>query len=167
MFPHDNVVITAEEAADAIGKLSMSKSCGLDQITAGHLKFASHRIVVLLSLCFTLCFTLPSSVLSVLLVSVVKDKNGKISKIDNYRSIALASVISKVLEIILLHRFQRYGVTANEQFGFKRKHGTDMCIYALKEAVSECRGQNSTMFLCFLDASKAFDHISHGKLFIK
>lgn len=111
--------------------------------------------------------TLPSPMLSVLLVPVVKDKTGKISSIDNYRPIALASVVSKVLEIILLERVQRHVVTTDEQFGFKRKHGTDMCIYALKEAVSKYRGQNSTMFLCFLDASKAFDRINHSKLFTK
>jgi len=42
-----------------------------------------------------------------------------------------------------------------------------MCIYAMKEAVRKYRGQNSTVFLCFLDASKAFDRINHGKLFEK
>lgn len=96
---NDNVVITTEEVAGAIKKLSMSKSSGLDQITAEHLKYASHRVVVLLALCFTAMLmhgTLPSSMLSVLLVPVVKDKTGKISSIDNYRPIALASVISKV-----------------------------------------------------------------------
>uniref|UniRef100_A0A8C2IQZ7 Uncharacterized protein n=1 Tax=Cyprinus carpio TaxID=7962 RepID=A0A8C2IQZ7_CYPCA len=93
------------EVTFAIGKLVLNKSCGLDQITAEHLKFASHRLVVLLALCFTgmlIHGTLPSSMLSVLLVPVIKDKTGKISSIENYRLISLASVMSKVLEIILL-----------------------------------------------------------------
>ncbi|XDV38077.1 hypothetical protein PO909_007559 [Leuciscus waleckii] len=166
----DNVSVTIEEVTKAIRKLSMGKSCGLDQITAEHLKFASHRVVVLLALCFTAMLThgiLPSSMLSVVLAPVVKDKTGKISSIDNYRLIALACVISKVFEIVLLDRFQKYVVTTDEQFGFKSQHGTDMCIYAMKEAVRKYRGQNSTVFLCFLDASKAFDRINHGKLFEK
>ncbi len=166
----NNEVIKAEEVTSAIGKLVLNKSCGPDQITAEHLKFASHRLVVLLALCFTgmlIHGTLPSSMLSVLLVPVIKYKTGKISSIENYRPIALASVMSKVLEIILLDRFQQYVITNDEQFGFKSKHGTDMCIYALKEAVSKYRRQNSTMCLCFLDASKAFDRINHGKLFVK
>ena len=62
---------------------------------------------------------LPDHMLSVLLVPVVKEKTGKLSSIDNYRPIALASVVSKVLERIILDRLQEYIVTADEQFGFK------------------------------------------------
>ena len=42
--------------------------------------------------------TLPDSMLSVVLVPVIKDKSGKVGSIDNYRPIALASILSKVLE---------------------------------------------------------------------
>lgn len=169
-IPYENVVIRAEEVSSAIGKLALNKSCGPDQITAEHLRFASHRVFVLLALSFSGMLVhgiLSSSMLSVLLVPVIKDKTGKISSIENYRPIALTSVLSKVLERILLDRLEKYVVTTDYQFGFKSKHGTDMCIYALKEAVSKYTKQNSTMFLCFLDASKAFDRINHGKLFVK
>ncbi len=40
-------------------------------------------------------------------------------------------------------------------------------IYALKEIILKYRSMNSSTFLCFLDASKAFDHINHVKLFEK
>ena len=43
---------------------------------------------------------LSESMLSVVLVPVIKDKAGKISSKDNYRPIALASVISKLFEVI-------------------------------------------------------------------
>ena len=86
---------------------------------------------------------------------------------DNYRPIALASILSKVLEKILLHRLELYVSIADNQFGFKRKHGTDMCIYALKDIISNYRNHNSTMFLCFIDASRAFDRLNHFKLFTK
>lgn len=74
--------------------------------------------------------------LTVLLVPVLKDKTGTTTDVDNYRPIALASVISKVLESVVLVPLQRHFVIADEQFGFKTHHRTDMCIYALKEAVS-------------------------------
>ncbi|KAL2103995.1 hypothetical protein ACEWY4_000863 [Coilia grayii] len=57
--------------------------------------------------------------------------------------------------------------TMDNQFGFKSKHSTDMCIYALKEAVEKYRGQGSTMLVGFIDASKAFDRVNHHKLFTK
>ncbi len=45
---------------------------------------------------------LPESMLSVTLLPVIKDKAGKVGSLDNYRPIALASVVSKVLERIIL-----------------------------------------------------------------
>ena len=59
----------------------------------------------LLAMCFTSFIShgfLPVSMLSVVLVPVIKDKAGKISSKDNYRHIALASVISKLVEVIML-----------------------------------------------------------------
>lgn len=59
---------------------------------------------MLLSICFTGLVghgILPDSLMSVILVPVIKDKASKASKvssIDNYRPIALASILSKVLE---------------------------------------------------------------------
>lgn len=41
-------------------------------------------------------------------VPVIKDKAGKVGNLDNYRPIALASVVSKVLERILLDRLSSY-----------------------------------------------------------
>ena len=60
-----------------------------------------------------------------------------------------------------------YVLTHDNQFGFKRKHGTDLCIYTLKEIVSRYSSLNSSVFLCFIDASKAFDQMNHEKLFLK
>lgn len=42
-----------------------------------------------------------------------------------------------------------------------------MCIFALKEILEKYNRQNSTMFMCFIDASKAFDRINHEILFSK
>lgn len=134
-----------------------------------NLKFASYRLSVLLALCFNGLLAygiLADSLLSILLVPVIKDKTCKVTSIDNYRPIALAS-ISKVLERILLERLQVHVKTTDNQFGFKNKHGTDLCIYALKEIVSTYKRKNSTVFMCFLDASKAFDRVNHGKLLLK
>lgn len=57
-----------------------------------------------------------------------------------------------------------YVLTTDNQFGFKRKHGTDFSIVALKEVVSKYTRLNSSIFLCFIDASKTFDRINHEKL---
>ena len=166
----DDMIIRPEEVRSAIAKLVNNKSCGLDGITAEHLKYADVSIVPLLSMCFTGFFVhgfLPEDMLSVVVVPVIKDKAGKINSRDNYRPIALASIMSKLIERILLKRAEDSLMTSDNQFGFKTKHGTDMCIYALKEILHTYNSLNSTMFLSFLDASKAFDRVSHCKLFHK
>ena len=43
----------------------------------------------------------------------------------------------------------------------------DTCIYALKEIVENHRSLNGSMFMGFLDASKAFDRLKHYLLFEK
>ena len=72
-------------------------------------------------------------------------------------NIALASVISKLVEVIMLDRTEMYMNTNPNQFGFKRKHGTEQCIYVLKEIIDLCRRLNGSV--CFLDASNAFDRV--------
>ena len=86
---------------------------------------------------------------------------------DNYRPISLATAFSKIFEIVLLDRIQMYLVTASNQFGFKKGIGTDMCLYAMKEIVDNHRRMGGNVFMCFLDASKAFDRVNFHKLFEK
>ena len=103
--------------------------------------------------------------ISVVLVPIVKNKSASICSKSNYRPIALASIVSKVLEKLIYDRIAVYLNTCSNQFGFKAKHSTDMTIYALKEAVPKYRSLNSKVYSCFLDASKAFDRVNHYVLF--
>ena len=77
---------------------------------------------------FSNCFDtiLASSLLSVVLVPIIKDKCSKINSKDNYRPIALASIVSKNIENILLDRMSVMRSTMSNQFRFKKKHGTDL-----------------------------------------
>ena len=158
------------EVEGAIKELDINKSCGLDGLYAEHLKYCSKRGLPLLAMCITSLFVhgfLPEAMLSVVLVPIIKDKSGKINSKDNYRPIALASIMSKIIEIVLLERLSNLLYTTSNQFGFKRKLGTDMCIYVLKEVIDRYRCLGGSTFLCFLDASKAFDRVKHSVLFKK
>ena len=124
----------------------------------------------MLALCFTKMFShgyLPANMLSVQLVTIIKSKSGLISGKDNYRPIAVASVLSKVLEFIILESIEMCVYTHENQFGFKKQHGTDTCIYVMKEIINRYQRLGSSVYLCFLDASKAFDRINHDTLFKK
>ena len=51
--------------------------------------------------------------------------------------------------------------TADSQFGFKQAHLTEMAIFALKQRVDFYRNQDKLVYVCFLDAKRAFDRINH------
>ena len=94
---YDNSIkVLHEEVKDSIRYFDCSKSCGLDGVDAEHLKYSSEHRLPLLSMCFIGLLVhgiLPSSMISVILVPVIKDKTGKIDSKDNYRPIELASVV--------------------------------------------------------------------------
>lgn len=132
------VIVTPEEVSDGVFKLKINKSCVIDNVTSEHLKYASLRLCPLLTICFTGCLVnglLPESLMSILLVPVIMNKQGKVSDIDNYKPIDLANSISKVLKRILSIRLKPHLLTTSNQFGFKQGHGIDTSIFALKELV--------------------------------
>ena len=77
--------------------------------------------------------------------------------------------VTKHFENILLELMEPYLSTTvtDNQFGFKKGHSTDHCIYVLKNVIQYYRRYNSPVYTCFLDASKAFDRVNHGTLFKK
>ena len=150
--------------------LEKGKSGGLDNLSAEHLLYAGQRLDIMLSLLFNLCIVhgfLPDHLISNILIPIIKDKSSNVIDKGNYRPIALSSVISKVLEVLLLDSMEYYLFTSDNQFGFKSKHSTHQCIYILKELIEFYRSHNSPMYLCFLDASKAFDRVNHWTMFKK
>ena len=58
---------------------------------------------------------LPPSMISVLLVPIVKDKRDSVCSTSNYRPIALVSITSKLLEKIILNRISDNLVTNPNQ----------------------------------------------------
>lgn len=67
----------------------------------------------------------------------------------------------------MLLRIQGLLHTSDHQFSFKAKHSTDMCIFTLKSIIDYYITSSSPVYICYLDASKAFDRINYWCLFDK
>ena len=90
---------------------------------------------------------------------MIKNKCGEHNDKNNYRPIALSSIISKVFEHIIADRLEVYLWANCNQFGFKSGHSTDLCFYALTECIAYFKGRCTSVYVAFLDASKAFDRL--------
>ena len=79
---------------------------GLDGITTRKLKNCLKKLAYFLVMSITGCLVhgfLPESKLSLFIVPVIKDKADNINSKDYYHPMSLASIISKVIEIIMLN----------------------------------------------------------------
>ncbi len=100
--------------------------------------FIVNKLSVLLSLLFNAIVIhnyLPPCLLNTIIVPIIKDKQGNASDKDNYRPLAITCVISKVFEFLVLQRCKVFMHTSSNQFGFKSKLSTDLCIFALKQVI--------------------------------
>ena len=71
-------------------------------------------------------------------------------KKGNYKLVAILTAASKLFEIVVLENVDEYLVFCDNQFGFKIKHSTELCIYALISVVQYYNDHNSPVNKCFL-----------------
>ena len=107
---------------------------------------------------------IPHSCLNTTIVPICKNKNGNMSDTSNYRPVAVATVVSKLLEHFILTSISRFLGTTDNQFDFKAGHSTDQCTFLLKQTASYFVTHGSSVHAVFLDALKAFDRVQHMKL---
>jgi hypothetical protein len=161
---------TPSNVIDGICSLKKGKSAGRDNIYSEHFILAHDKAAILLSMLFNAMVVhghMPQMMMDTVLIPIIKDKKGDVTDRDNYRPVAVACIISKILELILLDRYGEYLQSSHNQFGFKAKLGTDMCVYTLKQVVDYYRSLSSPVYVAYMDASKAFDKINHFHLMAK
>lgn len=135
-----------------------------------HVKHADILLANRLCKFFNVCLShgyFPSDFMKTVIAPIVKDKKGLLTNKDNYRPVAVTTVMSKVFEILLLSRISDKLDTQPNQFGFKKKHNTEFCVFSLKEVIDFYIRNSSPVYIVFLDASKAFDRINFWILFRK
>ena len=101
------------------------------------------------------------------LTPIVKNKNSNSSSSDNYRLIAISSLILKMLDSVILHAYGDRFISPHLQFGYHKNLSTTMCSWTLLETINYFANRNTSVFVCLLDLTKAFDHVVHSKLFKK
>ena len=67
----------------------------------------------------------------------------------------------------ILDRFSNYFETSDHQFSFKNNIGCREAIYTVRNVIEHFVSNGSTVNVCTLDLSKAFDRMNHYALLIK
>ena len=129
--------MTEDDVLDGISQIKMHKSdsCGL---SSEHLKSSASAISDSLAVFFTtiLCHGyMPKAFHDSVLVHIPKG-NKDASSSKNYRAISLASSLSKVIERVLLLKYQSYICSNSLQFGFKTGYSTTLCTGMIKNILS-------------------------------
>ncbi len=83
----------------------------------------------------------------------------------NYRVISLNSIVSKILDYVLISLMKDKLSTNDMQFAYKREFSTLLCTCLVLETIQYCRGRGSSVFVLLLEASKPFDKVEDNKLF--
>ena len=130
--------ISTEVVAKIVDNLQRGKAAGLDGICAEHIKFSFPSLHCILSILFKLMLTyhyVPHAFCVSFTVPLpkLKDTCSKTLSCNDFRGIAISSVLSKVFEHSLLQCFGNFLKSNDNQFGFKKDHGCTHAIFTLRK----------------------------------
>ena len=100
------------------------------------------------------------------IILIPKGSKANLSDSDKYRSIAISSLLGKILDHIIIVKQSEALKTSNYQFGFRANCSTVLCSTMVNETVQYYTENGpKPVYVLLLDASKAFDKVAFNVLF--
>ena len=162
--------VTTELVAEAISRVNSNKTDPQYEFTSDCIKNAPVILCKKLAELFRMFIIhgyISSNLMISTLIPLVKDKLGDITSSNNYRSIALSSIILKIFDWVILLLYDGGLKTDELQFGFQEKTSTNMCSWLVLETIDHFTNNGSEVFVCVMDMKKAFDLVKQSLLFEK
>ena len=162
-------VISRDDVGNAVSKLKSSK---IDEDDRFYSESITHGTGLLFEyigklLSAMICHSYaPTSFIKSSIIPIPKGARANLTDSDKYRSIAISSLLSKLLDYVILKQQNISLKTSDYQFGFKPESSTILCTTMVKETIqyySENGGK--PVHLLLLDARKAFDKVAYDMLF--
>ena len=162
--------VSEVEIRKIIKGLSTKKAAGYDEIPALFVKKISTKLVKPLTLLMNKCImnnTFPEQMKCANITPLFKKKD-KLNK-DNYRSVNLLPILSKIFERILFNQIYEYIVPMLHNYlsGFRKGHSCQDILIRMTEDWREGLDKGLTVGVIAIDLSKAFDCMPHGLLLAK
>ncbi len=162
--------ITPEVVKEAVGHLNKNKTDPVFRLTSDCLSNAPSLFFEYLSTIFRSWLFhghITDMLLLSTLVPIIKDKMGNLCSSDNYRSIAISSLILKIFDWVLIILYGDKLNFDDLQFGYQEHCLTNMCTWMAIETIEHFMQNGSEVFVCVMDLKKAFDTVQHSVLFRK
>uniref|UniRef100_A0A0P4VXS2 Reverse transcriptase domain-containing protein n=1 Tax=Scylla olivacea TaxID=85551 RepID=A0A0P4VXS2_SCYOL len=162
------LLITPDEVRQALRRVRPGKGEGEGDLMSDHLIHAGDVLYGHLSVLFSAMLRhgfSPHSMMKGVMIPLPKGRWANLNTSENYRAITLSSLMSKILDNIVLMRERDKLLTNDLQFGFKEGTSSTMCTAMVRETVSYYVSKGTTVYGFTLDASKAFDRVNYCKLF--
>lgn len=163
----------AQLVESVIAKMKLGKAAGLDSVTTEHLLYSHPLLPCVLAklfnimmsagyvpVCFGQSYTVP-------LLKSDCSRYGKSLNVENFRGVSISPAVSKVFEHCILEQYSDWLISSDNQFGFKKGSSCSQAIYTARCVIDYYVSLNTTVNICTLDLSKAFDKMNHHGLFLK
>ena len=162
-----DVPFSVEEVEHILGnKMKLGKASGPDSLMTEHLRYGGPTITLWLT--EILNFIVESEEIPPILkhgitIPIYKGGGKDPLEANSYRGITLTSVISKVLESLILLRMEPLingsGLLHLNQSAYRKRVSCADAIFATQEIINRYMQENSKVFLCLYDLQKAFDTV--------
>ena len=146
------------------------KNDGFDGLSSDYILNAPMSLFEILSVLFTCVLHhsySPDSFCLSTMVPIPKGSNKDLSMSKNYRGIALGSIFSKIFDNCIISAECLALNSDDLQFAYKSGCSTTQCVSVLCETIDYYVHKESDVYMCSIDASKAFDRVNILLLFRK
>ena len=165
-----NTDITEAEVKNTITSLKTGKASSIDMISNEILKSLDTQHQVFLTKIFNVCFEKGVYPWNESVVTPLHKKGDKADP-DNYRAVAVSSVIGKLFATILLDRLRNHRNSfcpdPPNQLGFTKNAQTYDHIITMQTIISKYKKLKKPVYAVFVDFKKAFDSVCRQALFYK
>ena len=170
--PNDslNIPLTAAEVISAINSSKTGKASAADMMSNEILKALDSSHIEFLTEFFNVCLDNGVYPWNESIITPLHKKGDK-SNPDNYRAIAVSSVIGKIFSTILLERLHLFRKSKcpdpPNQLGFTKGAQTYDHILTMQTIASKYKKLKKPVYAIFVDFKKAFDSVCRQALFYK